>query len=116
MKSNAGFQAFNIRRALAAAGIDPEKFDVHAHMDRTLTMRENIANIRGMTRGGSRSTRDTRPRKRAHAGGEYWQRGRTHEAIDKKRKAEIPGKRIRKGKKPYYERRKNRSDRPGWFI
>lgn len=116
MKTSEGFQSYNIRRSLAAAGIDPEKFDVHAHLDRTLTMRENIRNIQGITRGGSHSTRDTGPKKRSPRGGEYRQYGRTNEAIDKKRHAKIPGKRYPKGGKPYTERRKNRSDRPGRFI
>ena len=43
----------------------------------------------------------------------YRQTGGTTVKADRKRKAKAPGKRISKTGRVYYERRKNRSDRPG---
>ena len=43
-------------------------------------------------------------------------RGKSKTKLDKKHKALAPGKRISKNGKVYYERRKNRSDRPGKRI
>ena len=44
------------------------------------------------------------------------QTGKSKTKLDKKRKALAPGKRVSKNGKVYYERRKNRSDRPGKRI
>jgi hypothetical protein len=52
-----------------------------------------------------------------HVKKEYRQTGTSNSQIDKKRKAKAPGKRVvkHKGSKStvYYERRKNRTDKPG---
>lgn len=42
-----------------------------------------------------------------------WQTGTSVTVADRKRKAKPPGKRLSKKGKVYYERRKNRSDKPG---
>ena len=39
----------NLRARLVALGIDPEKFDIEAHVDRKLSQRENFMNLRQMT-------------------------------------------------------------------
>lgn len=114
-----GFQMYNINRSLARAGIDPEKFDTHAHLDRKLSMRENIANIRAMT-GAGRTERHIR-REVEKAGplkkhrGTFDQTGSSNLEIDRRMRALAPGKRGH-GKHAYYEYRKNRSDRPGSMV
>lgn len=42
--------------------------------------------------------------------------GKTHVSIDKKREALVPGKRISKNGKVYWETRKNRSDAKGTKV
>lgn len=41
------------------------------------------------------------------------QRGKSNSTADRKRKAKRPGRRVSKAGNVYYERRKNRSDKPG---
>lgn len=43
----------------------------------------------------------------------YSQRGTSSTRVDKRKKAKTPGKRKSVSDKVYYERRKNRSDKPG---
>jgi hypothetical protein len=111
-----------LRARLVAAGVDPQKFDVHAHVDRKLSQRENFINLTQMTGSGKRKEYDPSlsrqtPKK---ALDEWRQIGRTHKEVDKKLKAKLPGVRYVKhpGAKPtkYTERRKNRSDRPSGWI
>lgn len=119
-----GFQEYNIRRSLARAGIDPEVFDVHAHTDRKLSLRENIANISRMTGAGrtERHVKKELEKDKARRGGKakkyrgtFDQTGKTTLEIDRKRSAQPPGKR-KSGKRTYYEYRRNRSDRPGSMV
>ncbi len=47
-------------------------------------------------------------------GGTYGQRGRSDERVDRRRRAKKPGwRRTTRGKRFYFERRRNRSDYPG---
>ena len=116
MRMNFGLQQFNIKASLSRAGIDPEKFDVSAHIDRTLRYRENLTNIMGM-HGRGRKRRDyaresaeekARGRKARKKKGR--QTGVSNEAIDKRYLAKYPGRRKSPRGKRYYERRSNRSD------
>lgn len=110
---------YNINRSLARAGIDPEKFDTHAFMDRKLSMRENMANISRMT-GAGRTERHIK-RELEKAGpikkyrGTFDQTGKSNLEIDRRMHALPPGKRGH-GKRAYYEYRRNRSDRPGSMV
>ena len=106
----------NLRARLVALGIDPEKFDIEAHVDRKLSQRENFMNLRQMTGTGPKRTYGADRRDKATSLGEFYQIGRTHKVPDEKRRAKLPGKRRSASGKTYTERRKNRSDRPGWRI
>jgi len=44
------------------------------------------------------------------------QTGTSRAAVDKKIRAKSPGKRVSRGGNVYYERRKNRSDKPGSLL
>jgi hypothetical protein len=46
----------------------------------------------------------------------YYQTGRSSRKADSQKRAKAPGKRLSKSKKVYYERRKNRSDKPGTLL
>jgi hypothetical protein len=124
LRANDEFQLYNMRASLARAGIDPEKFDTHAHLDRTLTMSENRKNLEKMTGAGSHRhvTRHLQKEKDRHGGklpkyrGFFDQVGKSHTEIDRKIKAKPPGDRTSRSGRKYTERRKNRSDRPGLWI
>lgn len=114
-----GLTRYNINRSLARAGIDPEKFDTHAHMDRRISMRENLANISSMT-GAGRTERHIK--REVEKGGKakkyrglFDQTGKSNLEIDRRMHALPPGKRG-KGKRAYFEYRRNRSDRPGSMV
>ena len=119
-----GLTGYNIRMSLARAGIDPEKFDTHAHMDRRISMRENIANISRMTGAGrtERHVKTELEKDKARRGGKakkyrgtFDQTGKSNLEIDRRMHALPPGKRG-VGKRAYYEYRRNRSDRPGSMV
>jgi len=116
MKIETNMSDKRLRAMLAGAGVDTEVFDVHAHIDRKLTYRENKANLKklakvstasGVTRHAQRYQRATRKDDPFYqlplTGGSL--------AADKKRRAKLPGKRVSKSGKKYTERRRNRSDR-----
>lgn len=123
---NYGFQRYNISRQLSSRGIETEKVDLYAHIDRKLTMGENIENISRMH--GLYESSDTRRTKqqihsrkrhqipRSEREGEFYQIGSSHRDLDAKKRAKLPGKRRSASGKTYTERRKNRSDRPGWPV
>jgi hypothetical protein len=109
-----------IRARLVALGVDPEKFDIRAHVDTSLTQRENMMNLRGLAHVSSGPNyHGQEPRKPKHPN-EFWQQGRSNLELDKLRHAELPGKRIVRypglPSTVYYEHRRNRSDRPGRRI
>ena len=117
-KMSYGMQRYNIGKALSRAGIDTEKFDVKAHIDRTLRYGENLGNIMHM-HGKGRRQRDyvaERDEARARRRKELRKKGRQtgvnrSEAQDRKLLAKYPGRRkARKSGQRYYERRVNRSD------
>ena len=116
MKKQIDYRTSNLRARLIAHGIDPEKFDIEAHVDRKLSQRENYMNLTQMCGIGPRRTYGAERRDRATIQGEFYQIGRTHKVQDEKRKAKLPGKRRSASGKTYTERRKNRSDKPGWRI
>ena len=116
-----GFTMWNIKASLARAGIDPEKFDVHAHIDRKISHRENLRNIESMTGAGRTARHISRhlEEDRVRRGGKaktyretFAQTGTSNLEMDRARGALPPGKRGH-GKGAYYEYRRNRSDRPG---
>jgi hypothetical protein len=123
---NYGFQRYSISRSLSSRGIETEKVDLHAHIDRRLSLGENQENISRMfglyessdTRRVKQKIASRRPRqvRRSEREGEYYQIGSSHKEIDKRMNAKAPGKRRSKSGKTYTERRKNRSDRPGWGV
>lgn len=65
---------------------------------------------------GVKGTPATRPEARPQEFKALPQVGRTHILEDSKRRARLPGKRISKTGKTYWETRKNRSDAPGKKI
>lgn len=122
-KMSAGMQAFNIGRMLAGTRWDTDKFDISAHIDRSLRFDENRRNIAGMLginiSGRDRGTEElqikaseqarTRARRQADP---LWQTGRfTNQERDRRYQAKRPGKRFSRNGRRYYERRENRSDR-----
>ena len=110
----------SIRAKLVSLGIDPDKFDIHAHTDRTLSRTENMANMAAMHGINlvpkAPGPKPTKAQKRHARLGDFYQIGTTHPQVDKKRVAKAPGKRKSASGKRYTERRKNRSDRPGWMV
>lgn len=118
-RANSGFQAYNVRRALASAGLETEKIDVSAHLDRSLSLRENVANIKRQYGAGPSKARKEAsmmkgPRmKKEETQGTFYQVGKSNTNRDKKRTAKPPGERRSRSGRWYTERRKNRSDRPG---
>lgn len=120
MKAPKEYATSNLRARLVAAGVDPQKFDLDAHVDRKLSQRENFINLSKITGTTKRTDYTGHPNlKKADKREEFYQIGRTNKVIDKKLKAKLPGARYVKhpgGKTTRYtERRKNRSDRPsGW--
>lgn len=115
-----GLTKYNINRSLARAGIDPEKFDTHAFIDRKLSMSENITNISRMTGAGrterhiKREVEKAGPSRKKYRG-TFDQTGKSNVEIDRRIRALPPGKRG-SGKRSYYEYRRNRSDRPGSMV
>lgn len=109
------YRTQSIRARLVALGVDPEKFDIRAHVDPKLTQRENFMNLRGLAHV------QRRPEHRGESG-INWQHGGHGESLhlDAMRPAMPPGKRTVRhpGQAPtiYYEHRRNRSDRPGRRI
>ncbi len=116
---NIGLQTHSVRRALAEEGIDTEMFDVEAHMDRTLSLPENLENIKRI-HGIGRSIDQEVERHQGlfkrgadlpifrQVGSSDFRRDELLPAEPPGRRAAIPGRRKR-----YYEYRKNRSDMPG---
>lgn len=117
-----GMQAYQIGRVLADAGIDTEKFDIHAHIDRNLHLGENIQNIKRMHGISSRNRgmeaiqqhREERTREHARRQNPDRQTGSIQteagREMDKLLMAHRPGKRKAADGSIYYERRENRSD------
>lgn len=91
---------------LSNRGVETEKVDLHAHIDRRLTLRENEMNISRMY-GVQRSSSYERVM------GEFndnRQTGTTVKSRDRVRTAKPPGARKAKSGRWYNERRANRSD------
>jgi hypothetical protein len=114
------FQIYNINRSLARAGIDPEKVDTSAHLDRTLSYSENRQNILRATGAAHSKSKKIALEKSKHKKtprswkeGEFYQIGKSNTKSDELQRAKPPGQRRSKTGKRYTERRKNRSDRPG---
>jgi hypothetical protein len=121
-RMNAGMQEYAVGRMLAGTRWDTEQFDVHAHIDRSLHLGENLANIR---QGLGISTRNRgleqqEQHKHEQARGRVqrqdpnrqtgrWQ-GPGNIAIDMRFQAMRPGKRFSNTGHRYYERRSNHSD------
>ena len=115
-------QMTNIGAMLNRHGWDTEVFDLSANLDRTLSYRENKANIARMT--GINLGMDT-GMKHMHTQAAYrsqvkkqradpmYQTGKfSNQVWDLRYQAMPPGKRFsRKTGRRYYERRENRSDR-----
>ncbi|HQN90693.1 MAG TPA: hypothetical protein PK336_00280 [Methanoculleus sp.] len=119
-----GFDLYNVKRSLVRAGIDPEMFDASAHLDRKLTTRENLTNISKLTGAGrtERHIKKELEKDKARRGGKvkkyrgtFDQTGKSNIEIDRRIRAQPPGKRG-SGKRSYYEYRRNRSDRPGSMV
>jgi len=121
---NAGLQGFNIGTMLANTRVNGELFDVHAYIDRSLHLDENITNIRRIhgiqTRdyGSEHLEQRRHERAREHArkvADPLWQTGPIqnpfNKDIDRRFQAMRPGKRFSASGHIYYERRENRSDR-----
>jgi hypothetical protein len=119
-RMNAGMQKYQIGKMLAGTPWDSEKFDIHAHMDRTLHLDENLKNIRshlGITtrdRGSEmyhqRIAEQARERKRRSD--PLFMTGISNQVIDMRFQAMRPGKRYsHTTQHRYYERRENRADR-----
>lgn len=114
-----GLQEQMIRRALVRGGVDPEKFDVRAHMDRSLHLGENLRIARahhgisgGRHRDYAAEAAEERARTRASRADPLRQVGLSNEAMDRRFRALRPGKRRSSVTgKVYYERRANRTDR-----
>jgi len=111
-----GLQESVIKASLARAGIDPEMFDVAAHIDRSLHLHENLPSI--MVMHGIRKRRDYSQerseesrRERARRSDKLRQTGISNEARDRLYMAFLPGRRVSGTGHTYYERRSNRSDR-----
>lgn len=121
-RMSAGMQEYQIGRVLADAGIETEKFDIHAHVDRSLHLDENIRNIRAMHGISTRNRgmeeihqkRDERTREHARRQNPDRQTGSIQteagREMDKLLMAHRPGKRKAADGSIYYERRENRSD------
>jgi len=45
-KVNAGLQEYILRKKIKSMGYDPDLYDVHAKMDRTLTLNENLSKLK----------------------------------------------------------------------
>lgn len=122
MAKRLDYRTEQLRQRLVLAGVDPQKFDIHAHVDRKLSQRENFLNLTKMTGTGKRKEYDPKLYQRASRRdlNDYRQIGTSNKADDKRRKAMLPGKRYVRhpGAKTtiYYERRKNRSDKPGYWV
>jgi len=120
MAKNKEYSTLQLRQRLVAAGVDPEKFDVHSNVDRKLTQRENFINLTKMT--GTAKPKQYREERHTQTTlkGEFYQIGKSNKKVDEGRKSKPPG--VRYVRHPgkvttkYVERRKNRSDRPGWRI
>lgn len=109
----------SIRAKLVSLGIDPEKFDIHAHTDRTLSRSENMANMaamHGISLVPKAPIKTTKTQRRQARLGTFYQIGKSDPVEDRRRVAKAPGQRKSKSGKRYTERRKNRSDRPGRMI
>jgi hypothetical protein len=110
MARNDDYATKQLRMRLVNAGVDPQLFDVHSHVDRKLTQRENFINITNMT--GTAKPRNYKghpllndkrlPGESLH--------------LDAMRPAKLPGKRTAKSGKTYYENRRNRCDQRGRKI
>lgn len=105
---------------LSNRGVETEKVDIEAYYDRSLTYHENVQNFQKQF-GGFHKSVPIRPAgaflkrgRKSIREDEFYQRGHSHTDIDKRKSAKLPGKRRSRTGKKYYERRKNRSDRPGW--
>lgn len=103
-----------LRQRLVNAGVDPQLFDVDAHVDRKLTQRENYQNIMALS-NAKKKPRQYREERHLQSTlkGEFYQIGKSHTDIDKKMKAKMPGERRSASGHTYTERRMNRSDKPG---
>lgn len=123
-RMNPGMQAFNIGRTIAAnSRHDTDKFDINAHIDRSLHYDENQKNIKKMLgiqtrdRGTEQLHQQAaeRQRERARRKDSLRQTGPIQGALghlmDSRRQAMRPGKRFSESGRRYYERRENRSDR-----
>jgi hypothetical protein len=113
---NNAWQEDTIRRSLVANGIDPEQFDVSAHIDSTLRLDENLRNVKRHHGIGSHETYGHDRSRQADLKGEFYQIGRSNSVQDKQQPAGMPGVRYTAWGTTYTERRKNRSDKPGGWI
>jgi len=119
MKVEYSGNAKRLRALLAAAGVETQAFDVHAHMDRKISYRENKANLQRLahvSQASGQTRHAQRYQRAARTDDPFYQTGqRTEREIDKAFKAKLPGKRVaKKSGRKYTERRYNRSDRhPG---
>ena len=120
-RMNAGLQNYVIGRMLANTRWDAEKFDISAHVDRSLRADENRRNIAGML-GVNISGRDRgsemiaqrraeQARARAYRADPLYQVGLSNELIDRRFQARRPGKRFSESGHRYYEPRANRTAR-----
>lgn len=114
-RMNPGLQKWQIGRMLSGTRVSSEVFDIHAHMDRSLHLDENIRNIRQLTgqeRPGYRQRYAPARRATRAESNPHYQVGTSNYESDRLRRAKIPGTRYGPSGR-YVERRKNRSDRPG---
>lgn len=118
-RMNPGMQQWNIGRMLSNTRWDSQVFDVYSHLDRSLHLGENMANIRQHL---GISTRDRgsemfeqraaeRARDRQRRSDPHYMTGISNQEIDRRFQAMRPGKRFsRTTARRYYERRENRAD------
>jgi hypothetical protein len=123
MSMNKKLQIKKLKVSAASRGLESEMIDFGAHFDSSLSYRENRRNFEKMfpTRGKVVVPKDAKKQRRKKSDDDLYQIGKSNRELDKKRSAKLPGKRRvyhKSGKRTtYYERRKNRSDRPGpWRL
>jgi len=121
-RMNSALQEYAVGKMLAGTRWDTEQFDVHAHIDRSLHLGENLTNIRQHLGISTRNWGLEQQEQHKHelARGRVqrqdpnrqtgrWQ-GSGNIAIDMRFQAMRPGKRFSSTGHRYYERRANRSD------
>lgn len=86
----------------------------HPSMKWTNAIKQASKELKGKSKPGStRKKSGTAAKKKAAKKVSLHQTGSSNKKRDRKRVARTPGKRVSKTGKVYYERRKNRSDKPG---